>query len=306
MILIGENIHIISKNIREALLNRDENFVKKILNLQKKMNYTDLNIGPAKGELAGVLGWLCKIIERDFDLKISLDTTNFSEMKDAFLNLKKAEDTFLNSVCLDEEKLYLMGGLAKEKSCNLVALTMEKESGIPKTSDGRLEIAFQIYEKCLENGMESERIFFDPLILPLKADQTQAVESLNTLKMIKESFDPPVKTVIGLSNISNGAPAEFRPILNRVYGVMAFGAGLDAVIMDAADDELVRIFKMLEQASAQKEIDNLYLKISNMIENFGELEEINYDKNDIEQVKVIKTCEVLLNKKIYSDSFAQV
>jgi len=306
MILIGENIHIISKNVREALLNRDENFVKKILNLQKKMDYADLNVGPARGELAGVLGWLCKIIEKDFDLKISLDTTNFSEMKEAFLNLKKTEGTFLNSVCFDEEKLDLMIELAKEKSCNLVALTMEKENGIPKTSDGRLEIAFQIYEKCLEYGMESERIFFDPLILPLKADQTQASESLNTLKMIKESFDPPVKTVIGLSNISNGAPLEFRPLLNRVYGVMAFGAGLDAVIMDAADDELVRIFKMLEQSSPQKEIDNLYLKISNMIENFQDLEEITYDKNDAEQAKVIKACEVLLNKKIYSDSFAQV
>lgn len=306
MILIGENIHVISKKVREALINRDEIFVKQILDLQKKMDFADLNVGPARGELEGVLGWLSGIFERDFDLKISLDTTNFSEMKNAFSNIKNSENIFLNSVGLDENKLSLMCGLAVEKDCNLIALTMEKESGIPKTSDGRLEIALQIYEKCLECGMNSEKIFFDPLVLPLKVDQTQAVESLNTLKMLKESFDPPVKTVIGLSNISNGAPSNLRPLINRIYGVMAFGAGLDAVIMDAADDELIRIFRMLETASPEKKIDNLYLKIAKMIENFDDLDDIQYDKNDDEEVQIIKTCEVLLNKKIYSDSFAQV
>ncbi len=306
MILIGENIHVISKKVREALINRDEKFVKQILNLQKNMDFTDLNIGPARAELEGVLGWLAEIIEKDFDLKISLDTTNFSEMENAFLNIRNSKNTFLNSVGLDENKLDLMCKLAVAKSCNLIALTMGKESGIPKTSDGRLDIAFQIYEKCLERGMNSEKIFFDPLVLPLKVDQTQAIESLNTLKMLKESFELPAKTIIGLSNISNGAPQHLRPLINRVYGVMAFGAGLDAVIMDAADAELTRVFRMLEKNSPEKKIDSLYLKIAKMIEDFNELEEIKYDDSDREEVEIIKVCEILLNKKIYSDSFAQV
>lgn len=306
MILIGENIHVISKKIREALIKRDANFVKQILNLQKNMDFADLNVGPARAELEGVLGWLVEIIENNFDLKISLDTTNFSEIKNAFSNIKNSKNTFLNSVGLDENKLDLMCKLTVEKNCNLIALTMGKESGIPKTSDGRLEIAFQIYERCLECGMNSEKIFFDPLVLPLKVDQTQAIESLNTLKMIKESFELPVKTIIGLSNISNGVPQNLRPLINRVYGVMAFGAGLDAVIMDATDEELTRIFRMLEKNSPEKKIDKLYLEIANMIENFKEIEEIKYDNSDREEVEIIKTCEILLNKKIYSDSFAQV
>ena len=155
-------------------------------------------------------------------------------------------------------------------------------------------------------GLEAEKIFFDPLVLPIKVDQSQALESLNTLKMIKESFDPPVKTVIGLSNVSNGVPVEFRSLINRVYGVMAFGAGLDAVIMDAGDDELVRVFRMLEKKSPEKNIDNLYLSIADMVSRFGELEDVEFDESDEEECQVMKTCEVLLNKKIYSDSFAIV
>ena len=306
MILIGENIHVISKKVREALINRDEIFVKNLLNFQKKMDYFDLNVGPARGDLENVLSWLSSIVEQNFLQKISLDTTNFFEMKNAISNLKKSDNIFLNSVGFDEEKLDKMISLSLENNANLIALTMSKEIGIPKTADGRLEIAFQIYEKCLEMGLEAEKIFFDPLVLPIKVDQSQALESLNTLKMIKESFDPPVKTVIGLSNVSNGVPVEFRSLINRVYGVMAFGAGLDAVIMDAGDDELVRVFRMLEKKSPEKNIDNLYLSIADMVSRFGELEDVEFDESDEEECQVIKTCEILLNKKIYSDSFAIV
>ena len=306
MILIGENLHVISKNVREALQNRDEIFVKNLLNLQKKMDYADLNIGPARGDLEGIFSWLCPLVEENSSLKISLDTTNFEEMKNAFSFIKNKENIFLNSTSNDMPQLDLMCGLVLEQDCRLVALTMSKETGIPKTSDGRLEIAFDIYEKCMENGMASDKIYFDPLVIPLTADQSQGLEALNTLKMIKESFDPPVKTVIGLSNISNGAPAELRPLINRVFAVLAYGAGLDAVIMDAADDELYRILKMLSSKKAEKDVDNLYLKLSKMFENFEDLESLEFDKNNEEQLKIFKTCEIILNKKIYSNSFAQV
>lgn len=306
MILIGENIHVISKSVRDALVNRDEGFIKNLIKIQSQMDYLDLNIGPAKGDLSGIFSWLCPIVEENSKLKISLDTTNFDEMRDALSYIHQKADIFLNSASNDLPKLDKMIDLALEYDCNLVLLTMSKETGIPKTSDGRLEIAFQMYERCLEKGLESERMFFDPLILPIVADQSQALESLNTLKMLKESFDPPVKSVIGLSNISNGVPNEYRALINRVYGVLAYGAGLDAVIMDGKDIELYRIFKMLENSNPASSIDELYIKLSNMIENFGEIEDIKYDKSDEEQVKIIKACEVLLSQKIYSNSFAQV
>ena len=45
----------------------------------------------------------------------------------------------------------------------------------------------------MEKGIRSDKLYFDPLILPVTADQTQAVEALSTLRMIKESFEPQVK-----------------------------------------------------------------------------------------------------------------
>ena len=196
-----------------------------------------------------------------------------------------------------------MTDLAAEFDCNIIALTLSKDTGIPKTSDGRLEIAFEIYEKCMEKGIDSSKIYFDPLILPVSVEQSQAMEAVNTIQMIKESFDPPVKTVIGLSNISNGSPKELRPLINRVFAVLAFGAGLDAAIIDAKDLELVR---MLENNKPESTTDELYINLSNMIKDFSDIENISYNKNNEEQSVIIKTVNILTGKKIYSHSFTQI
>ncbi len=306
MILIGENIHIISKSVREALEKRDEDFVKELIRIQKNMDYIDLNVGPAKNNLSGILPWLSQKVEENSDLKISFDTTNSDEMRAGLETYSKNSDAFINSTSKDEPRLEKMTDLAAEFGCNLIALTLSKDTGIPKTADGRLEIAFEIYEKCIEKGIDSSKIYFDPLILPVCVDQSQAMEALNTIQMIKQSFDPPVNTVIGLSNISNGCPKELRPLINRVFAVLAFGAGLDSAIIDAKDLELVRVLRMLENNSPQNEIDNLYIKLVEMIRDFSDLESVDYDKNDEEQVKIIKTVNILTGQKIYSHSFTQI
>lgn len=306
MILIGENIHIISKKVREALINKDETFIKELIRLQDYMDYADLNVGPAKSQLQGVLSWLTSLVEENSKLKISFDTTNADEMEKGLKSSMNAECSFINSASLDIERLEKMTDLALEYNCNLIALTLSKETGIPKTADGRLEIAFDIYEKCLEKGIQSEKIFFDPLTLPLCVEQSQAIEALHTIQMIEESFDPPVKTVIGLSNISNGCPDELRPLINRVFGVLAYGAGLDAAIIDAKDKELIRIFRMLEKNIPEKSVDNLYIRLSDMIKNFSELDDIQYDKSNTEESNIIKCAQIVLNKKIYSHSFTQI
>jgi 5-methyltetrahydrofolate corrinoid/iron sulfur protein methyltransferase len=302
MITIGENIHIISKSVREALEKKDENFIKILIKIQQNLDCIDLNIGPAKGKLDKIFEWLIPLVK---DKNVSLDSTNLQAIIEGFNYIKNPENCFINSTSKDEVRLETLTDLALEKQCNLIALAMSNQTGIPKTSDGRMDIVFDIYEKCIEKGINENKIYFDPLVLPVKADQSQAIEALNSITMIKESFEN-VKTVIGLSNISNGAPNNIRPLINRVYAVMAYGAGLDAIILDAKDSELLRILKMLQNNNPTNIVDNLYIKIAKMIQNFGEIEEIEFDKSSQEEQNIIKTAHILMNKNIYSDSFTQV
>ncbi len=306
MILIGENIHIISPVIRTALLERNESVILSLLDKQKAMDFADLNVGPAKGELSGIMPWLCDITEKNSTLGVSLDTTNAEEMAAGLMCLKNPSKAFINSTSNDAVRFEKMTDLALEFKSNLVALTLCKDRGIPKTADGRLEIAFEMYENALAKGIAADKLYFDPLVLPVSVDQPQGLEVLATIKMIKESFDPPVKTVIGLSNISNGSPSNLRPLINRVFGVLAFGAGLDAVIADAGDAELIRIFKMIESGVPEKTSDSLYLSLVENMSNFPDFDNIEYDAEDVEQSAVMKTVDIIFNRKIYSHSFTLI
>lgn len=306
MLLIGENIHIISKSVQNALLEKNEAFILDLIKRQSHMDYIDLNVGPAKNQLEGILPYLGELVENNTDLKISFDTTNYDEMRRGIENCKNPQDALLNSTSADEARLEKLSSLAAEFGSNIIALTMNKEIGIPKSADDRLNLAFEIFEKCQEKGIPNEKIFFDPLILPISVDQSQATEALNTIQMIKQSFDPEVMTTVGLSNISNGSPTEIRPLINRVFAVLAFGAGLDSAIIDSFDLKLFNTIKVLESQNPTDKIDEIYINLANMIRDFSELEEIPYDVQDPKQVEIIKTARILLNKDIYTHSFKQI
>ncbi len=306
MLLIGENIHIISKTVQNALLERDEAFILDLIKKQSHMDYIDLNVGPAKGKLEGILPWLCDLVEKNTDLKISFDTTNSEEMKRGLVVCKNPQNSLLNSTSADEVRLEKLTDIAAEYNSSIIALTMNKELGIPKAADDRLNLAFEIFEKCQGKGIENEKIFFDPLILPVSVEQSQAMEALNTIQMIKQSFDPEVMTTVGLSNISNGSPKEIRPLINKVFAVLAFGAGLDSAIIDSFDADLIKTIKVLETSTPKNAVEELYIKLADMIRDFSEIEEIPFDKNDPFQIEVIKTARILLNRDIYTHSFKQI
>ncbi len=72
--------------------------------------------------------------------------------------------------------------------------------------------------------------------------------------MFKSLNDPPLKTVVGLSNISNGVPEEMRSILNRTYMALAIHAGLTAAIADPNDEKLMGKLKQVKELDGQFEL----------------------------------------------------
>jgi 5-methyltetrahydrofolate corrinoid/iron sulfur protein methyltransferase len=89
----------------------------------------------------------------------------------------------------------------------------------------------------MEAGIPVEDIYLDPIILPVNVTQPQALEALESIREFKILSDPPPKTVVGLSNISQGT--DKRNLINRIFLVMAIANGLDAAIVDPMDKELM-------------------------------------------------------------------
>jgi cobalamin-dependent methionine synthase I len=111
---------------------------------------------------------------------------------------------------------------------------------------------------------------------------------------------------VGLSNVSNAVPAPLRPLLNRTYLVMLMAVGVDAVIMDPLDHDLMEWIRVVQQRDGTSGLNTLLLKLHDTVQAGAELEPSDVDFSDPEQVAVWKTVQVLLNKVIYTDSYLRL
>jgi cobalamin-dependent methionine synthase I len=239
MILIGENIHIISRAVSEAVRNREVAPIQALAREQAQAgaDYLDLNLGPARREPQAIGSWLVNTVQEVTGLPISLDTMNPAAME-AGLALCKVRP-ILNSASGKAESKELMMPLAIKYNAQAV-ISVITDLGCPPDVDSRVESIMDTVAYANGIGIDNEDIWVDPIILPVSADQKQVREALEFIRILPDLL-PGVKSVVGLSNVSNGTPAHLRGILNRTYMVMLERNGLYAAIADVLDEELVEL-----------------------------------------------------------------
>jgi hypothetical protein len=97
-----------------------------------------------------------------------------------------------------------------------------------------------------------------------------------------------------------------RPLLNRVYMVMLMGGGVDMVIADPFDDDLMEAIRIVEERDDSTAMGGLYLTLHDRVEAMEELQPEDVDMDDPDQAAVWKTVQVLLNKVIYTDQYLRL
>lgn len=307
MYKIGENIHIVSAKVKQALKDRDGGFFVRLAQKQKEAgaDVIDLNIGPRKKDGPEVVDWLLDCMQEAVPgMTISFDTTNLAAIE---TGLKRVgSNAMVNSTSAEEERLANVPPLAAKYDAKLIALCLEK-SGIPVSADARITIAMEkLIPRAIEVGVPMENLFIDPLILTVSGMQEYIPEAIETVRMLKMVMDPPPMTVVGLSNVVNQVPHEMQPLINRVYVVMLMAAGLDAAILDPLDTKLMETIRIVEERDDSTPVGTLYLKLFDAVAAMEELQPDQVDMSDSAQVDVWKTVQVLMNKVIYTDSYLRV
>ena len=135
--------------------------------------------------------------------------------------------------------------LAAKHNAEIIALTVGK-GGLPADAEERCGIAAEIMARAAEYGVPLEDIYLDPLILQVCTTQDQAMHSIKAVQMFQELNDPPMKTVVGLSNISNGVPKAMRSLIDKVYLTLLMYEGLTAAIANPLDKDLMDVVKTTE------------------------------------------------------------
>ncbi|MBB6215165.1 5-methyltetrahydrofolate corrinoid/iron sulfur protein methyltransferase [Anaerosolibacter carboniphilus] len=238
--IIGERIHCISPIIRKALAERNPDPILQRAReqIEAGADYIDVNIGPAERDGEEVMSWAVQLIQNEFDnIPLALDTVNKKAI-DAGIKVYNREKgkPIINSA--DAGDRVEMIDLAAANDAMVIALC--SKSGIPRDNDERMAYCTELLERAMSLGLEPTDILFDPLFLVIKGMQEKQVEVLEAIRMMSEMG---LKTTGGLSNISNGAPKEIRPILDSALLAMAIQCGLSSAIVNPCDRRLVETIK---------------------------------------------------------------
>ena len=285
MLIIGEKLSIIAKRVREAMMKKDKGPIQEIATRQWKegSGIIDANIGPAEDGGEDLMQWMVTTIQEVVPLPICLDTTNASAIE-AGLKVHNNQwgMALINSTSNDPERFPILELGAKYKA-QVIGLTVGK-GGLPADAGERAAIAAEIMARAMEYGVPLEDLYLDPLVLQIATSQDHAKHVIEAIKMFQEMNDPPMKTVVGLSNISNGCPKHIRPILNKYYFLMLMNAGLTSAIADAHEmAEALNEKKLLDNVLAGKKLD---------------------DAQKEKEIK--KTLDVIMGRTLYAHSYLEM
>ncbi|MDH5606105.1 MAG: dihydropteroate synthase [Anaerolineae bacterium] len=304
--MIGENIHIISKKVKDALKDKDQKFFQDLAvrQVEAGAQALDINLGPRKKDGEEIFPWMVNILEQVVDVPLSFDTTNIIGIEAGLKAITKAQP-IINSTSAEPERLEKVPLLAKEYNARLIALTMGK-SGIPVGADERVTIALEkLIPRMLEIDYPIEDLIIDPLVLTVSGCQEYCPELIEAVRTLQVAWDPPPKISVGLSNVSNSVPDHNRPLINRVYCAMLMGVGLQMLIADPFDEDLKETIRMIEDNDKSTAVGQLYIKIHDSIRDMQELSQDDVDLQDPELMAIWKTVQILMNKVIYADSYLE-
>ena len=135
--------------------------------------------------------------------------------------------------------------IVKEYGACVLGLTLD-DTGIPSSAQARFAIAEKIVARATSMGIPKENIMIDCLALTASAQQSDVIETIKAIKMVKEKLGVP--TVLGVSNVSFGLP--YRQLLNQTFLVMALTSGLDAAILNPGHEEMMQALDAYNVLSA--------------------------------------------------------
>lgn len=242
--IIGERINPTGKKLfKQALVDNNIDYI-----LTQALSQTgagaeilDVNVGHPEIDEKKMMVRVIKAIQSVCDAPLQIDSTK-PDVLEAGLRYYNGKP-IVNSVNGEEKSLRDVLPLVKKYGASVVGLTLD-ENGIPKTAEGRFEIAKRIVNRAEELGIDRRDVYIDCLTLTVSAEQDACRETLKALHRVKTELG--CKTCLGVSNISFGLPN--RELVNSTFLTMALEEGLDLPIINPNAEVMtgaVRAYRVL-------------------------------------------------------------
>ena len=238
--LIGERINPTGRRIfQEQLRAGDLSAIERDVKAQVEggADVLDINMGVPLTDEAELLAKAITLVQSLTDLPICIDSS-VVEALEAGLSVYQGR-ALVNSITAEDDRMAAILPLVKKYDAAIIALPNDHDE-IPMEAEKRIRLTQKIIDVATtEYGIAQADILIDPLAMPIGADTTTSVVTLDTMRQIRERFG--VNMTCGASNVSFGMPD--RHTLGAAYLPMAMTAGLTSAIMDTRTPQIVDAVK---------------------------------------------------------------
>lgn len=254
--IIGEKINPTGKGLlQKAILDRNYDYILKmaIAQVHAGADILDINLGFPGSEESEVMGDVVKSIQSVIDVPLQIDSASSATIEAGirYYNGKP----IINSVNGTNESLDAILPLVKKYGAAVVGLTFD-ENGVPKSVEGRVNVARAIMNRALSYGIPKEDIFIDPLTLTISSLEYDPKTTLDAIEIIKNQLG--LKTLLGISNISFGLP--YREMINCNFLTFALAKGLDLPIINPNSRNMMNAIKTFKILSGQDRNRDAYFQ----------------------------------------------
>jgi len=249
MFLVADNLQITRPTVADAINQQDPLTLQKMVRAMETAGAQaiDLNTGPLGRDAARQMTFCVETVQAATDLPILIDTANPLAMQAGLEANRKV--AVINGISLEPHKLEAILPLAVTYDVDIIGYLLDRRSHMPQNRDDRMAIALELYQRGLAAGLKAEQLILDPVVAPLiwQDGLQRNRDLLEIIRCLPELLDFPVRTVVGLSNLTSGLSAQIpKRHLEQTYLSMLASAGLSWALLDIYHGDTVASARMCE------------------------------------------------------------
>ncbi len=242
MIIIAEKINGSIPSVAKAIAERDADFIKNLAKAQSEagVDFIDVCASVETAVEVETMKWLIELVQEVTDTSIAVDSPSANVCAEALKSCKRPG--LVNSVSLEGDKTDIIFPVIADTKWECVALLCD-DTGIPRSSEKRLEVFAGIMERAKGYNIDPSRLHIDPLVEMLCVSEDGINIIVDVMAKIKAQY-PAIHLTGAASNISYNLPA--RKMVNQAFVVLAMNAGMDSVILDPLNRDMMGLIYATE------------------------------------------------------------
>lgn len=302
MLLIGNQIRLSRALLAAAVRWQNDSLFKTLARQQVEAgaNWLLVDMGPQRKDAAAELAWVVETIHDQVTVPLVLRSDDLDALE---AGLQAARDQVLLDATLPAvTEIAPFVALAERYGARLALSACP--GGMPAPTEERLtRVTETLLPQALDAGLGLDDLYVDPLVVALTCDQPMVPVTVETLRLLKVAADPAPNTLVHLSDIADGVADAAKPYITQAYITMLLAAGVDALVANPLDPDLMEIIRVLRERDASTAYDRLLMRLYDVTKADLELDIASVDQDDPAQAALFKTVQVLSNTVIYADSY---